>query len=200
MATRNYNLKEGHTVADIKTIVALDIEATCWDNGQGQGEQVSEIIEIGAVKIDIATLTVLDSFQTFVRPVASTISPFCTSLTSIVWDDVKQAPPLQGAANNLVKFGSRNCLFATWGYYDCAMFEKMVDAKFLDAVPFTWRNVLNAKVMAQAAFGEFKGIGQGKAAAKLGIPPNRNAHRADSDAMETALILIELFKAQRVLA
>lgn len=185
-------------MSKITNLIMCDLEATCWIDEPQPAFQASEIIEIGAVKIDIPTLKIIDTFQTFVRPVQSSISKSCTALTSITWEDVKQAPPLQGAVNNFIEFGTRNSLFATWGYYDCSMFQKMVDVQLLKEVPFKWAQVLNAKVMMQLCIGEGKGLGQATAAAIVGIPPNENAHRADSDAMESGLILAAGIRAMRM--
>jgi len=52
-----------------------------------------EIIEIGAVMVEAQGLTVIDEFQTFIKPVRYPIlTEFCKSLTSITQEQVDQAP------------------------------------------------------------------------------------------------------------
>ncbi|WP_394675298.1 exonuclease domain-containing protein [uncultured Chryseobacterium sp.] len=63
-------------------IVIIDLEATCWNDRPPRGQQ-SEIIEIGVCLMDAKTGTVLQSEGILVKPRFSTVSPFCTELTSI---------------------------------------------------------------------------------------------------------------------
>jgi len=63
--------------------LVLDLEATCCDKGSIAKNHM-EIIEIGAVMVEPATLTIVDEFQSFVKPIRHPIlTEFCKSLTSI---------------------------------------------------------------------------------------------------------------------
>ena len=64
-------------------ILVIDIESTCWEGGFSPPGQVSEIIEIGLCLVDVASLERLERRSIMVRPQMSTVSPFCTELTSI---------------------------------------------------------------------------------------------------------------------
>ncbi len=63
-------------------IIVVDIEATCWENKVPEGME-SDIIEIGICLLDIHTGEISDNRGIIVRPERSTISPFCTELTTI---------------------------------------------------------------------------------------------------------------------
>lgn len=63
-------------------IVIIDLEATCWNDRPPRGQQ-SEIIEIGVCLMDAKTGAVLQNEGILVKPRFSTVSPFCTELTSI---------------------------------------------------------------------------------------------------------------------
>ena len=72
--------------------IVLDLEATCCDDDSIPREE-TEIIEIGAVLVDAATLTPGLEFQTFVKPLRHRVlTPFCTKLTTITQADVQRWP------------------------------------------------------------------------------------------------------------
>jgi 3'-5' exoribonuclease 1 len=79
-----------------------------------------EIIEIGAVMVEAQTLSIVDEFQTFIKPVRFPIlTEFCTSLTSITQAQVDQAPGYVEAIALLQKWLSNysNAVFGSWGDY-----------------------------------------------------------------------------------
>jgi len=87
-----------------------------------------EIIEIGAVWAT-PDGTVLDRFQTFVRPLQRpTLTTFCVSLTGIRQADVDAAPLLPAAARALQEFADRrrepSVVWASWGAYDRKQLER----------------------------------------------------------------------------
>jgi len=63
-------------------ILIVDVEATCWEGDPPPG-QISEIIEIGLCVLDVATLTRVERRDILVRPVCSTVSPYCSQLTTL---------------------------------------------------------------------------------------------------------------------
>ena len=57
-----------------------------------------EIIEIGAVMVDRETLSIVDEFQTFIKPIRHPIlTDFCKQLTSITQSQVDTAPTFPAA-------------------------------------------------------------------------------------------------------
>jgi 3'-5' exoribonuclease 1 len=99
--------------------LVVDLEATCDDLNSIPRTEF-EIIEIGAVLVDGASLRPLEEFSTFVRPVWHPfLTPFCTKLTSIRQKDVDRAPLFAQAIAQLTEFlGEREVVFASWGNYD----------------------------------------------------------------------------------
>jgi len=68
-------------VQPYRYLIVLDFEATCDDVEQLQDQ---EIIEFPSVLVDTSTGTVVDEFQTYVRPIKNPkLRPFCTKLTGI---------------------------------------------------------------------------------------------------------------------
>lgn len=72
------------------TLVVLDFEATCQQNGAPTPQ---EVIEFPSVLVSLRERAVVDSFSSFVRPVHHPqLSQFCRELTGIQQADVDGAP------------------------------------------------------------------------------------------------------------
>ncbi len=73
-------------------ILVVGLEATCCDRQSIPRHQM-ETIEIGAVMLDLETLSIVDEFQTFIKPRRHPIlTNFCIQLTSISQAQVDTAP------------------------------------------------------------------------------------------------------------
>ena len=99
-------------------IIVLDLEASCWDNSQRIPREESEIIEIGAVKLN-QDYEILEEFDTFVRPTFHpAISDYCTQLTSIKQSDVSNASEFIDAMSKFEAWCGNDVQFMSWGFYD----------------------------------------------------------------------------------
>ena len=78
-------------------IVVIDLEASCpvEDEGNNSVER-SNIIEIGAVRLDRRSLEVTATFSELVRPDEYPVTPFITRLTSITPEMVADKQPEEG--------------------------------------------------------------------------------------------------------
>ena len=105
--------------------LVIDLEATC-DESYKIPKPQTEIIEIGAVLADAATLEPVDEIGIFVRPVVHRqLTPFCTQLTSITQADVDGAPLFPKAIAALAAaLKGRDFLFCSWGDYDKNQLER----------------------------------------------------------------------------
>lgn len=113
----------------MNNIVIFDLEATCWHESENIDRNESEIIEIGAVKVN-NDFDVIDSFQTFIRPVEHPkLSKYCTDLTSIRQEDVDSAQVLQDAMLRFERWSGENPLFMSWGDYDRNQVTKECERK-----------------------------------------------------------------------
>jgi 3'-5' exoribonuclease 1 len=101
----------------------IDLEATCWERKKVKDN--NEIIEIGIVACSDNGI-VLDTYQTFVRPVISpNLSRFCKELTKIKQEWVDAAQPLRVAipeiqrwARGKFKIESSECPWVAFGNWD----------------------------------------------------------------------------------
>lgn len=87
-----------------------------------------EIIEIGAVRVDLDTLEIVDRFQSYVRPaITPTLTAFCIELTGITQAQVDTAPWFaEACAKYTAWLGQARGLttWASWGNYDKGQFER----------------------------------------------------------------------------
>ncbi|XP_023305733.2 ERI1 exoribonuclease 2-like isoform X2 [Lucilia cuprina] len=119
-------------------VIAVDFEATCWENKAPPKWRESEIIEFPAVLVNLKTGKIEAEFHKYIMPIESPkLSAFCTELTGITQKTVDNGIPLQTAlmmfqewlrkelrARHLMlpkvskdnKIG--NCAFVTWTDWD----------------------------------------------------------------------------------
>ena len=175
--------------------VVFDLEATCWLRGREPAP--SEIIEIGAVRIDLGraeprSLTAGDDeFQTFVRPfMAPKLSPFCTELTTIRQGDVDDAPAFPEALGTFYRWAAAegDFVLAAWGDYDGNQLGRDCGKHGIDN-PFESVPYLNIKRPFARHLKLSRGMGLGRALRKLGLKPEGTPHRAIDDARSVVRIL-----------
>lgn len=168
--------------------VVIDLEATCCDVDSIPREE-TEIIEIGAVLVDAATLTPGAEFQSFVRPMRHrTLTPFCTRLTTITQAEVDAAPRFPQAIAALADFlrGSQ-ALFCSWGGYDRNQFRR--DAtRHRVKLPLGEQHK-NLKEGFSQRLGEARQYGTGQALRRVGLGFHGTHHRAIDDARNIARLL-----------
>jgi inhibitor of KinA sporulation pathway (predicted exonuclease) len=171
--------------------IIYDLEATCWEDKRGQ---VSETIEIGAIKInDYAEIE--DTFSEFVKPVIHPfLSPFCTNLTSITQVDVNRADKFYAVIQDFqdwIDIFDEEYLLCSWGNFDKTQLVK--DCQFHD-MEWEW---LDAHINLKAQYQDIKKLskprGLKKAVTREGFEFEGTAHRGINDAYNLAKIFGKLF-------
>lgn len=118
-----------------KTLLVVDLEATCWADGRGPREEM-ETIEFGGVLVRMADLKPIDERSWFLKPQLNPeLSEFCIQLTSITQADVdggisfeKLCLEVQAwLAPHVERLG-----WGSWGGYDQRQLQR--DAARLDLV------------------------------------------------------------------
>lgn len=181
------------------TVLVVDVEATCWPDDQpelrNRQREISEIIEIGAVRLQRPELVPDGEFQRFVRPVVHPeLSPFCTRLTTIEQSDVDDAPLFSEAYAELVNWlsdGGRGVTMVSWSAYDQQLFARQCGEAGLEGHP-RWGHVdLKAEFgrWMFAHHGERARYRLAEALSRAGLPSSGQAHRAIDDARNTAALL-----------
>lgn len=171
-------------------MVVLDLEATCWAPGQGYAVKEAEVIEVGAVRLAPGSLSVIDTFETFVAPARHPVlSAYCVELTGIETAMLHGAPRFPEVYHQLVKFcGKRNqALLAAWGQFDRTLLMRECERwGIAGQLPSEY---LNLATLFQQLTGCPKKLGLQEALAWLGLAPEGVPHRALPDAWNAARVL-----------
>jgi inhibitor of KinA sporulation pathway (predicted exonuclease) len=168
-------------------ILVIDLEATCWQGAPPPGQD-NEIIEIGLCVLDVSTGQRLDNPSIIVQPVHSTVSEYCTALTTLTQEDVEAGIPLREACHLLEKeYGSQERLWASYGDYDRWQFQRECSAHGID-YPFADRHI-NVKSLFAVAHGLPRELPLDEAMAYMGFPLEGTHHRGGDDAWNIARIL-----------
>lgn len=176
-------------------ILVIDIEATCWAEGPPAGQE-AEIIEIGLCLLDVQTLLREGKQSLLIRPERSTISPFCTQLTSLTQADVAQGLPFAQACDLLRRvYHSRERVWASYGDYDRRQFERQCQARDI-AYPFGPSH-LNIKNILALSRGWPNEVGLAEAMEQLGRAMEGHYHRGQDDAWNIGGVLAQLLQQGR---
>lgn len=185
---------------DCRRIMIVDLEATCWEKeaNASKGEQknegeVQEIIEIGITEVDPINRLILRNEGILVRPQKSSISEFCTKLTTITPEMVKDAMTYQEAVAYIKKtYQPQDLMWASYGDYDRNQFRKN-DELYGVKNPFSQTHQ-NVKNLFAIKYGLKWEIGMEKALAHLGWPLEGVHHRGKDDSLNIAKIFLEIIK------
>lgn len=170
--------------------VIVDLEATCWENGNIPEKM--EIIEIGAVLLASGSGPISSEFATFVQPVATRqLSPFCTQLTSIRQEDVDSAEPFWGAFPRFLAWiGEEPFCLCSWGAYDLNQFRTDC-ARHKFPFPASFENHINLK-KAYSQLYDLRPHGMKGALTREGIPLTGTHHRGIDDARNIAQLALKI--------
>lgn len=182
----------------LDVLLVVDVESTCWEKSPPAG-QASDIIEIGITTLDFATLKRIEKRSLMVKPTRSTLSEFCTRLTTIRPEDVATAGTLADACHTLrTELKSKDRLWASWGNYDRKQFVENCEAL---GVPYPFSSDhLNAKALFSLLRGRPRQPGMAEALDVLGIPLEGTHHRGGDDAWNIAAALAALLAPARDLS
>ncbi|CAM3186350.1 PolC-type DNA polymerase III [Lactococcus hircilactis] len=165
------------------TYVVFDVETT------GLSAVHNDLIQIAAVKMHKGNP--IAEFNEFLNP-GYHLSEFTTELTRITDEDVKNARPLYDVLVDFQKFCEGTIL--------CGHNVNGFDVGFMNMnyvrnhLPRITQPVVDTYPLAQNLFPEMKRFGLGQLTKKFQINLGENHHRADSDAMATAMLFYRLLE------
>jgi len=171
-----------------ESILVIDVEATCWQGPNPPGQQ-NEIIEIGICVLDPVTGEPLQRGCFLVRPERSTVSPFCTELTTLTQAQLEaEGISFREACARLqTEFRSRERAWASYGDYDRKQFVRQCES-FGVPYPFSDQHT-NVKARFTEVFGLPRPVGMAGALRHLGLPLEGTHHRGVDDAANIARVL-----------
>lgn len=184
----------------LEKVLVIDLEATCWENEKDRPKnETNEIIEVGVALVDIRGFRIEENEGIIVKPIKSTVSPFCTKLTTLTQDVVDKGVSFEQSCQILKdKYRSKDLIWISWGDYDRKQFERQCRERAVE-YPFGPRH-LNLKNMFALLHGLPKEIGMAPALDLLDIQMQGIHHRGSSDAYNIASILIDTIKKFRMVA
>lgn len=168
-------------------IIIVDLEATCWRGHPPEGQE-NEIIEIGVCLLDIHSGDISEIQGILVKPSRSTVSAFCTELTTLTQAQVDEGISFQEACKLLRShYKSRQRVWASYGDYDRRQVQKQCESR---EVPYPFgRRHINVKTLCAIRNKWPHEIGMDKALKHLEIPLHGTHHRGVDDAFNIAHIL-----------
>ena len=178
---------------NFKEIVVIDLEATCWATPEEAALNTSEIIEVGVCILDAITGEVRNPRSLIVKPEVSTVSQFCTELTSITPEMVQQGMSFEEAVSTLKSdFGISKKIVAGYGNYDQTMFTRQCERMQIK-LPFG-PTYLNISAMATLKSKTGKRLSLSRACQTFNLPFEGQLHRGVDDAVMAAKVLWEAIK------
>ncbi len=177
--------------------VVVDLEATCSEGNQIQREKM-ETIEIGAVMLETKTLTAIDEFQSFVKPIRfPVLTEFCKQVTTIQQADIDRAEIFPTVASQLGTWlkSYPGALFSSWGDYDRYQIEG--DCQFHGIeTPFEDGH-LNIKQLFASHRKLKRSVGMSAALEMEGLEATGTHHRGIDDARNITLLLKRVIEETR---
>jgi inhibitor of KinA sporulation pathway (predicted exonuclease) len=176
-------------------ILVIDVEATCWPGVPPAGMN-NDIIEIGIVPVEVTSLIRLEKRSILVCPERSTVSEFCTQLTTLTPKMVSGGVTLQQACRILKnEYLSQDRVWASYGDYDRKQFERQCREM---EIPYPFGPThLNVKTLLALTQNWPQEVGMKEALEKLGISCEGTHHRGHDDAWNIAQLLVKVLTLTR---
>lgn len=176
-------------------IIVVDIECTCWQNNPPPGEE-SEIIEVGICTLDVASGERRQKRSVLVRPTRSTVSAFCTRLTTLTQAQVETGVSFSRVCSLLQdEYRSSERVWASYGDYDRNQFQRQCYESGI-VYPFGASHV-NIKTLFALANKLRQEVGLPQALDLLKLPLEGTHHRGGDDAWNAAAVLASVLNAAR---
>ncbi len=176
-------------------LLVVDVEATCWEGNPPPGEE-SEIIEIGLCVLDVATAERLERRSVLVRPERSTVSPFCTQLTTLTQAQVDAGVGFAEVCASLRRdYDAGDRAWASYGDYDRNQFSRQCTSR---GIPYPFGPThLNVKSLFALMHALPREVGMAEALRQAGLPLEGVEHRGVDDAWNIAALLAGLLRRAR---
>jgi inhibitor of KinA sporulation pathway (predicted exonuclease) len=174
-------------VRRLDKVLVIDVEATCWEGDPPPG-QISEIIEIGLSVLDITTGERSAPRAIMVKPGQSTLSEYCTKLTTITPEMLSDGLDFADACALLRdEYLAHQRTWASYGDYDRLQF--LIQCEERD-IPFPFgRTHINVKNLFALKLKLQQEVNLRQAMTLLNKPFEGTLHRGADDAYNIAAVL-----------
>ncbi len=170
-------------------IIVIDVECTCWEGKPPPGQE-GEIIEVGICTLDAASGERQEKRSFLVRPTHSTVSPFCTRLTTLTQAMVDTGVSFSRVCAILQDdYRASERVWASYGDFDRQQFQRQCLTTGI-VYPFSPSHI-NIKTLFSLVRRLRHEVGMAQALEMLGIQLEGTYHRGGDDAWNAARILAE---------
>lgn len=171
--------------------LVFDFEFTTHDTIFGRPRGFfQEVIEVGAILVEVPTFEISWRYQTFVKPrIFPKLSEACKNITMISQEDVNGGIPLADMLKELAAvYKPRETGLVAWGESDR---EVVADncAKYKLPCPFDWSDYIDLSAQYKSFYGHPRRLSLKHAIDERGIERKGFYHLALDDAENTALLL-----------
>lgn len=173
-------------------VIVIDLEATCWKKTPPPGQE-SEIIEIGVCLLDLKSLELSAKRGLLIKPTRSTVSEFCTKLTSLTQEQVDQGMTYAEACTILTNvYRGQARMWMSWGDYDRRMLRHQCQRS---NVPYPLSDIhVNLKQLYADQRRKGKRCGMARALENEQLGMEGHHHRGHDDAWNTGRLLAKLLR------
>lgn len=186
--------------ANLTKVFVVDVEATCWETPEEQGDKPNEIIEIGICALDFRTGLISNGRSYVVKPRFTEVSEFCTRLTGWTQADVNGGVPILDVMKTIsLDIGmSKHHVWFSCGEYDRVKLSSDDMGGTLSTLygieryqnPFAqMRSHVNIKTLFAMKHKLTKEMGMARMLEKIGEPLEGRHHNGLADAMNIAKIV-----------
>lgn len=190
--------------ADLRRILVVDVECTCWDNPEEQGDLPNEIIEIGICELNFKTGQISPPESFIVKPRFTNVSSFCTQLTGWTPEEIATGSDIADALKAIERdYGvDRFTMWCSYGEFDRiklghqgrASVGGLYNISRSDNPFAKMRSHLNIKTIFGIRFGLKEEVGMEKALNIAGIKLEGRHHNGADDAFNTAKLANRVLK------
>ena len=153
--------------------------------------QLSEIVEIGACKVDLQSRGITDQFQIYITPKSGYVAKSTRKFINMTQEDVKKSVPFREAIHQFSTWLGQEYFLCSWGKDD--RFH-LIDQCIRNRINLDWLKNYNDIQQQIGKFLETKTknqLGLKNALDLAGIEATGKAHRGIDDAINTAELLIK---------
>jgi inhibitor of KinA sporulation pathway (predicted exonuclease) len=154
-------------------------------------EQLSEIVEIGACKVDLESKSIVDQFQIYISPKSGYIGKSTRKFISMKKEDVKNAVPFHIGIQKFSEWLGDQYYLCSWGKDDK---YHIINQCVRNKMNLDWLKNYNdiQQQIGKSLSSDLKNqIGLKNALDLAGIKPVGRAHRGIDDAINTAELFIK---------
>ena len=175
-------------------LLVADLEATCTNSEEFPRHEM-ELIQFGAVMIDMDDYSVVDKFDYYVKPILHPkMTYFCEELTGITDEILEEKAISMGEfcnkLNKDLKKYKGQYRWAAWGAFDKRfLMENLRQRKMSNNYPFHNIDYLNLSAIFKDIQGIKRKMGVKRAMAKCGLEFEGRQHNGYDDAYNTARML-----------